>query len=97
MGGMFMMYPYITLTDGTEIVHSQIIEKHGEKTVEVHFERPVKDGFDCARCVLPSYEWVIAEGYSGDEIIMFERLLKDGAHLFFKYAETGGCKIAKAV
>jgi len=44
-----MMYPYMTLSDGTEIIHSHILEKNGEKSVEVHFQRPVKDGFDCAR------------------------------------------------
>ena len=49
-----MMYPYITLADETEITHSQIIEVDGTQTVEVHFERPNENGFDSARCVLPS-------------------------------------------
>ena len=35
-----MMYPYMTLADETEIVHSQIIEKDGIKKVIVNFERP---------------------------------------------------------
>lgn len=92
-----MMYPYITLADGTEIVHSHLIEKNGEKSVEVHFERPIKDGFDSARCVLPAYEWIIRDGYTDEEIKMFEDMLRHGAHLFFKYAETGGAAVAKAV
>ena len=37
-----MMYPYMTLNDETEIVHSQIIEDDGEETVLVHFERPAE-------------------------------------------------------
>ena len=45
-----MMYPYLTLDDGTEIVHSQIISKDGADHVIVHFERPTEDGFDDARC-----------------------------------------------
>ena len=41
-----MMYPYMTLADETEIVHSQIIEKDGMKKVIVNFERPTENGFD---------------------------------------------------
>lgn len=51
-----MMYPYMTLEDGTEVVHSQIISRDGTDTVLVHFERPNDNGFDSARCELPSYE-----------------------------------------
>ena len=40
-GKNIMMYPYMTLTDETEIVHSQIIEEQGEKKVIVHFERRI--------------------------------------------------------
>ena len=53
-----MMYPYMTLSDETEIVHSQIIEKDGVDTIQVHFERPTDDGFDSARCELPDYHWL---------------------------------------
>lgn len=52
-----MMYPYMTLYDGTEIVHSQIIEEDNIQKIIVHFERPTDDGFDDARCVLPEYKW----------------------------------------
>lgn len=30
-----MMYPYMTLADETEIVHSQIIEKDGQNSKEI--------------------------------------------------------------
>ena len=39
-----MMYPYMTLADETEIVHSQIIEKDGIKKVIVNFERTTENG-----------------------------------------------------
>ena len=52
-----MMYPYMTLADETEIVHSQIIEKDGKRKVIVNFERPIENGFDSARCELPDYKW----------------------------------------
>ena len=42
-----MMYPYMTLSDETEIVHSQIIEKDEKRKIIVNFERPTENGFDC--------------------------------------------------
>lgn len=84
-----MMYPYMKLSDETEIVHSHLIEENGQKRVEVHFERPIEDGFDTARCSLPSYTWIIRDGFSDEEISKFEVFLKNNAHLLFKYAESG--------
>nr|WP_300655024.1 hypothetical protein [uncultured Anaerobutyricum sp.] len=89
-----MMYPYMTLADETEIVHSQIIEKNGMKKVIVNFERPTENGFDSARCELPDYKWTERIGYSDEEIEMFEELLHSNAHLLYKYAENGGIQIA---
>lgn len=89
-----MMYPYMILADETEVTHSHIIENDGEKIVEVHFERPTNEGFDMARCSLPSYKWITIEGYSNSEIEMFEKYLHSNAHLLFKYAENGGINIA---
>ena len=84
----------MTLSDETEIVHSQIIEEDGQKKVFVHFERPTEDGFDSARCELPEYRWVSREGFSDEEIQMFEKLLESNAHLLYKYAANGGISIA---
>ncbi len=92
-----MMYPYMTLPDETLITHSHLMDKTGVNTVEVHFERPTENGFDSARCSLPSYEWIIRDGYSDNEIAEFEKILKDGVHIFFKYAQTGGAQVAKVV
>ena len=88
------MYPYITLGDGTEIVHSHIIINGDDKEVEVNFERPVDTGFHTARCVLPSYIWKTQDGFSDEEIRFFLKLLESNAHLLFRYAESGGLKIA---
>lgn len=89
-----MIYPYMTLADGTEIVHTQVFEENDEKKVEVHFERPTKDGFDSARCQLPSYTWLIREGFTDEEMKMFEELMHSNAHLFYKYGASGGVQIA---
>jgi hypothetical protein len=92
-----MMYPYITLADETLITHSELIDDNGVQTVLVHFERPIDGGFDSARCSLPSYRWIMRDGYSDAEISDFEQLLHDAAHSFYRYAEMGGLDIAKAV
>ena len=89
-----MLYPYMTLPDETEIVHSGIIEADGEKKVIVHFERPTQQGFDSARCELPAYKWLSQDGYSTDEIKQFEQLLRSNAHLLYRYAASGGIHIA---
>ena len=89
-----MMYPYMTLADETEIVHSQIIEKDGMKKVIVNFERPTENGFYYERCELPDYKWTERIGQSDEEIEMFEELLHSNAHLLYKYAENGGIQIA---
>lgn len=89
-----MMYPYMILSDETEIVHSHIIEEDGKQKVIVNFERPTEEGFDFARCELPEYHWIEKNGYSEDEINLFEQLLQSNAHLIYKYAANGGIQIA---
>lgn len=83
-----MMYPYMILPDGTEIVHSHLFEENGMQCVEVHFERPTEEGFDSARCALPEYKWILREGYTDDEIAMFEQLLHSNAHLLLNQQLT---------
>jgi len=89
-----MLYPYITLGDGTDILHSHIIEEDEMVKVEVHFERPLEDGFAVARCVLPTYEWIKKENYTEEDIKLFIKFLESNAPLIYKYARTGGISIA---
>ncbi|HZX46031.1 MAG: hypothetical protein GXY97_05830 [Clostridiales bacterium] len=89
-----MMYPYMILFDETEVTHSHIIEEDGMQRVEVHFERPTEEGFDTARCVLPTYTWIKREGFTDKEIDKFEKYLRSNAHLLYRYAANGGIKIA---
>ncbi len=85
------MYEYMTLGDGTEIVHSQILE---DNKIIVNFERPTENGFDNARCELPSYKWISINGYSDEEIALFNSIIERNAHLIYKYAKEGGVKFA---
>ena len=71
-----MMYPYITLPDETEIVHSQIVTESGKQKVIVNFERPTETGFDSARCEIPGNTWISVVGYSSEEIRRFEEFLQ---------------------
>lgn len=89
-----MMYPYMILSDETQIMHSHIIEENDHQSVEVHFERPNENGFDIARCVLPTYTWIKHEGFSDKEINKFEAFLHSNAHLLYRYAASVGIKIA---
>ena len=51
-----MMYPFMTLDDNTEIVHSEMKE---DGRVKVYLERPdEKDCFHHAVCWLPGYAWL---------------------------------------
>jgi len=89
-----MMYSYITLPDNTEITHSHVIEEQGVQMVEVHFERPTENGFESARCVLPSYQWKFNEGFKPEEITFFNEFLQHNAHLLYRYAAQGGIHCA---
>lgn len=83
-----MLYPYMKLMDGTEIVHSQLIEQDSIGKVIVHFERPTENGFDSARCELPAYRWVLQDGYSDREISAFEEFLKKNYQQILEYASA---------
>lgn len=85
-----MMYPYMKLADGTEIVHSEIFHKDGTDHVFVHFERPREGGFDDARCELPEYTWSMVHGFSQKEMKTLNELVRSNAHLFYEFAKCGG-------
>lgn len=89
-----MMYPYLTLADETKITHSHLMEQDGICVVEVHFERAIPNGFQSARCQLPQHKWKLNDGFSDQDIIFFEELLRHNAHLFFRYASQGGMHCA---
>ncbi|MBS5166347.1 MAG: hypothetical protein KHY77_11420 [Butyricicoccus pullicaecorum] len=85
-----MMYPFMTLNDQTEIVHSDPFLIDGVETVKVYFERPVAGGFDCAQCLLPQYQWENIEGFSEKEIAYFNEFLSTTAHIIIELAREGG-------
>lgn len=83
-----MMYPFMTLNDKTEIVHSEMLE-NGE--VKVYIEKPdEKDAFHHATCYLPKYKWEDIFGFSENEMKYFQDLLESTAHLIIRFAQEGG-------
>lgn len=93
-GVVIVLYPYMTFEDGTEVVYSNLVLDGGVEKVFVHFERPGCDGFDSARCELPSYTWTDWEGrFTDDEKRSFENFLSNNAHLLYRYAANEGAKV----
>lgn len=85
-----MMYPFMTLDDKTEIVHSDAYDENGIETVKVYFEKPVYGGFHSAECYLPKYNWENIEGFSDDEIAKYQEFLKSIAHIVIRLSREGG-------
>lgn len=82
------MYPFMTLNDETEIVHSDMKE---DGTVKVYIETPdEKDGFHNMTCYLPSYEIQEVNGYSTKQVESFMEIIKSTAHLIMEFAKEGG-------
>ena len=83
-----MMYPFLTLDDGTEIVHSDM-DASGH--VRVYLEKPdAEDCFHSATCVLPGYEWRDVSGFSETELRRYGEVVASTAHLILEFAADGG-------
>ena len=85
-----MIYPFMTLNDNTEIVHSELLNKDGQEQVKVIIETPVYGGFHSAVCYLPSYSWEDINGFSSDEISRFQALIESVSHVIIRLAREGG-------
>ena len=83
-----MMYPFLQLDDGTEIVHSDMLP-NGE--VKVYIEKPdAVDGFHHAVCFLPGYRWEDVSGFSPEEVQRLQEVLESTAHLIIEFSQQGG-------
>ena len=87
-----MMYPFLTLDDNTEIVHSEMLPDH---RVKVYVEKPdAKDGFHSAVCWLPGYEWQDISGFTPEEIDHYQKIIESTAHLILQFSQEGGVENA---
>jgi len=92
-----MLYPFMTLPDETEIVHSESIWEDGKEKVKVVIEQPVDYGFKSAVCWLPDYRWEKIEGYTSEEIQKLQELIQSMAHIIIELARDGGLEHASVV
>lgn len=89
-----MMYPFLTLDDQTEIVHS---EMNADGSVKVYMEKPdEKDCFHYAACYLPQYKWEDIFGFSEEEINRLKEVVESTAHLILRYSKEGGFENASS-
>ena len=85
---MKLIYPFLTLDDGSEIVHSEMLEGN---IVKVYIEKPdERDCFHHATCYLPSYEWEDVFGFSEEEMNRYLEVLQSTAHLILRFSQEGG-------
>ena len=83
-----MVYPFMTLNDNTEIVHS---EMKADGQVKVYIERPdAKECFCTASCWLPDYRWEDIVGFSDEDIHSLEEIIRSTAHLIIRFSQDGG-------
>ena len=83
-----MIYPFITLDDEAEIVHSEM-QENGQ--VKVYVEKPdEKDCFHNMTCWLPSYEITEINGFSSEEVDRYMDVIRSAANLIIEFSKNGG-------
>lgn len=83
-----MMYPFLTLDDSAEIVHS---EMRPDGAVRVYVEKPdERDCFHSGSCIIPGYRWENVSGFTQAELSRYEEVIRSTAHLILRFAQEGG-------
>ena len=83
-----MMYPFMTLNDDTEIVHSETLP---DGRVKVYIETPdSKDGFHHMTIYLPDHQITEVYKYTGDEVKYYIDFIYSLEQIICKLADVGG-------
>ncbi len=83
-----MMYPFMTLDDEAEIVHSEMLP---DERVKVYVEKPdEKDCFHHMTCYLPDYTVEEVFGFTEEEQARYMDVIRSTAHLIIEFAQEGG-------
>lgn len=83
-----MVYPFLTLDDDTEFVHS---EMKPDGRVRVDIERPDAElCFKTATCWLPGYTWENVTGFTSEEVGKLQEVIESCSHLIIEFSQTGG-------
>lgn len=85
-----MEYPFITLGDGTQISHSEML---ADRIVLVYIR---KDAFHRAVLVLPAQEWREVTGFAADELAAFKRVILKMTPIL-EFSQKGGFRGASGL
>lgn len=86
-----MEYPFITLGDGTQISHSEML---ADRSVLVHIR---KDPFHRAVLVLPAQEWRKVTGFTAGELAQLKRVILKMTPLILEFSQNGGFRGASGL
>ena len=86
-----MEYPFITLGDGTQISHSEML---ADRSVLVYIR---KDAFHRAVLVLPAQEWREVTGFTEDELEHIKRVILKMPPLILEFSQKGGFRGASGL
>ncbi len=90
-----MMYPFLTLDDGTEITHSELLP---DEKVKIYIEKPdEKDCFHHMTCYLPDYKIEESYGFSKTEVEQLLQVVRSTAHLILEFSKEGGFENASGI
>lgn len=82
-----MIYPFMTIKDDIEVVHTELRE---DNTVKVYFEQPIEGGFKSIECVIPTYDWGKNKGFEDEELIYLDGYVHSVADIILELAQEGG-------
>lgn len=86
-----MAYPFITLDNGTQISHSEML---ADRSVLVYIR---KDAFHRAVLVLPAQEWREVIGFTADELAEYNRVILKMTSLILEFSQKGGFRGASGL
>ncbi|MBR0032075.1 MAG: hypothetical protein IJP61_07295 [Treponema sp.] len=85
-----MIYPFVELNDGTNIVYSEAKMVDGKEKVKVYMEKPDAEvGFRHATCWLPDYKWEDIYGFTDEEMNYLNGFVESTAHIIIRLARCG--------
>ncbi len=80
------MKHYYSTIDEVVLTFSDISEKNGFDSITVYFERANQNGFDFAEGTLPEIHFNKSYGFSEDELLQFEKYLRNNSFLIWAIA-----------
>ncbi len=87
------MYYYSTI-DNVVLTHGAVEDDGCTEYVRVRFERPNVNGFDFAEGKIPHFQFDKTCGFTEDELLRFERYLRNNSALIWEFAGKGGGEYA---